>query len=194
MRILVASNNPGKVAEFRTILGGVVDVVTPNEFPELSGFDVEESGSTYQENSELKARGFAEKSGLVSIADDSGLEIAALEGKPGVHSKRFFSGSDDDRNAHILKLLEGVEDRSARFVCGITIYFPETAQAEYFVGVVPGKISTEITSGEGFAYDRIFIPKGYEATFAQLGVAIKNQQSHRGRALEKAKLFFQNNT
>ena len=153
--------------------------------------DVAETGDTYRENSQLKAQAFAEKSGLMSIADDSGLEIKALNGKPGVHSKRFFPGSDDDRNQHILDVLRDAPDRSAQFVCGISIAYPNSSRVEYFEGVIPGSISTELTSGEGFAYDKIFIPEGYEKTYAQLGVEIKNQRSHRGLALEQVKSFFQ---
>lgn len=221
MKIVVASNNAGKVAEFQAVLGDLVAISVPKDFPQLNDFDVEEVGETYHENAALKATGFAQVVQLPCVSDDSGLEVTALDNQPGLHSKRFFPGSDDDRNEQILKLLKDQTDRSAHFVCVIALAIPadselfasalavqdgyeapasqtgsvkfETTDSHtiaYFQARVPGVIANQAIEGEGFAYDKIFIPDGYEKTYSQLGVEVKNKISHRGQALALVKDFF----
>lgn len=221
MKIIVASNNAGKVAEFQAVLGDLVTVSVPKDFSQLNDFDVEEVGQTYHENAALKALGFAQVVKLPCLSDDSGLEVAALGNKPGLHSKRFYPGSDNDRNEQILKLLKDQIDRSAHFVCVIALAIPadsglfsaalavqdtyevsasptgsvkfESTQTHfiaYFQARVPGVICNQAIEGEGFAYDKIFVPDGYEKTYSQLGVEVKNKISHRGQALALVRDFF----
>lgn len=221
MKIVIASNNAGKVSEFQAVLGDLITISVPNEFPELSNFDVDEVGSSYHENAALKAKGFAEVVHVPCISDDSGLEIAALDNKPGLHSKRFFPGSDDARNEQILSLLKNQSDRTAHFVCVIALAIPNSSElfsqvmnlqdvysmpesqsgsckfettdshiVVYFQARVPGSISQKAVDGEGFAYDKIFIPQDYDQTYSQLGIEVKNKISHRGQALALVKDFF----
>jgi XTP/dITP diphosphohydrolase len=219
-KVVVASNNAGKVTEFQAVLSDLVAISIPKNFSELDNFDVEEVGTTYHENAALKAVGFSKIVQLPCVSDDSGLEVTALDNQPGLHSKRFFPGSDDDRNAQILKLLENKEDRSAHFVCVIALVIPagtelfaaslsaqdsyaapdsqpgsvtfkttDSHMTAYFQARVPGTISEESISGQGFAYDKIFIPDGYEKTYSQLGTEVKNKISHRGQALALVRDF-----
>ncbi len=193
--ILIATRNQGKIREIRTLLGEVgVDVVTPDAAGIADDFDVEETGDTFEQNAELKAKAFANAAvdKYVTLADDSGLCVNALGGDPGVHSKRFFSGTDSDRCEHILKLLSEKKDRSAYFIAVLCMYDPKKEQPEFFEGRVTGHIAFHKKGQSGFGYDPIFIPDGFDQTFAQLGPEIKNTLSHRARALEKMKKFFYN--
>mgnify|MGYP001167420690 CR=1 FL=1 len=191
MNILIASQNGGKQLEVRSFLEDVAKIVVPQDFPELRDFDVDETGSSYEENALLKARGFAVKSGLPSLSDDTGIEIMALDGQPGIHSKRFFSGSDVDRNNKILDSLKDAPDRSAKFMCAMALVDPVSGSEQVFKAVVDGKIALQMEHGEGFAYDMIFIPDGYDKTYSQLGLEIKNKIGHRGRALALVKKYLQ---
>lgn len=191
-KLLIASNNPGKIAEVTAILTDF-SVVTPSEVGIPKEFDPEETGTTFEENSLIKAQAFAEESGLLSLADDSGLEVDALDGRPGVYSKRY--GDDDaHRNQKLLSELTDVpvNKRTARFVCAMTIYDPATKKHTTVRGTVEGKIATKIKGKQGFGYDPVFIPDEIpgDQTFSELGVGEKNKISHRARALEKIKQTF----
>lgn len=187
MKLLVATNNQGKQKEFRRILGSIgVELVFPEDVG-LGELEVEETGSTFRENALLKARQFAKKSKLLTIADDSGLEVKFLGDQPGANSKRFFPGSDGDRNNHLLSLMSQAvgEDREALFKTVLCLFNPNTNEAYYFEGIYRGVIAMEANGNEGFGYDPIFIPEGETKTSAQLGLEYKNQHSHRYLAIKK---------
>lgn len=186
-RVILASGNKKKIRELSAILHRFgMDVVTKDE----AGFqdvDPEENGTTYEENSMIKARAIMELSGEITIADDSGLEVRYLNGAPGIHSARYAgeNGSEADRNRKLLKELEGVplEERDARFVTVITMLYPD-GRTIIARGECPGHIGLALAGEGGFGFDPLFIPDGYSETFAQLGVDVKNMISHRARALE----------
>lgn len=189
-QLLIASNNPGKISEIKHIFAELHLQLLTSEDIDLIDFDVEETGTTFQENALLKARSFAQKTGLPTLADDSGLSVDALAGQPGVYSKRY--GTDDDhRNSKLLKELKDIKDphRTARFTAVVCVYNPETKDHFCEEGSVEGKIAHEVRKkgDQGFGYDPLFIPdeiKG-DQTFAQLGPQVKNTISHRSRALGK---------
>ncbi|MGH2446183.1 MAG: RdgB/HAM1 family non-canonical purine NTP pyrophosphatase [Candidatus Limnocylindria bacterium] len=182
-RLLVATNNPGKQAEFRRLLAGVgAEIVTPDEI----GLElvVEEPYDTYAENAAAKADAFARSSGLVSIADDSGIEVAALDWGPGVRSARWGQGRNAER---LVEALVGVTDRRARMVCAIALAVPAepAPEVEIFTGTVEGSVAPEPRGVGGFGYDPIFLlPSG--KTTAELPEAEKDRISHRGRAVGAA--------
>lgn len=181
--ILLGSSNPGKLREYREILGGLdVDLVTPGDLDPVPP-EPDEDAATFAENASSKARGYAAVSGLQTIADDSGLEVFALRGAPGVRSRRFFgeNASPEERNAKLLALLDGVTDRSARFVCVTALASPD-GHVELFEGEVHGEIA-EVPRGEaGFGYDPVFVIAGDGRTMAELPPAEKHRVSHRGLA------------
>lgn len=191
--ILVASRNPGKLAELRAMLGGGVRWVGLGDFPEID--EIEEDGKTFAENARKKATGYAKASGLWTIADDSGLVVDALSGQPGVRSARFSGAKDADRTlidhkniAKVLKLLEGVprEKRTARFVCCLCLASPEEVLAEV-EGRLEGHIGQQEVGENGFGYDPIFFVPELDKTVAQLTREEKNAISHRGNAIRKLK-------
>jgi XTP/dITP diphosphohydrolase len=186
-QLLFATFNPGKLSEVRHILADVVRVVSPAELSEVVLGDVEETGSTFAENALLKAQAALLEAKMPALADDSGLEVEALQGAPGVHSKRFISGSDHDRNAHLLKLMENHTNRRARFVTVLCLATPQ--ETLYFEGELQGTISLECRGTAGFGYDSLFIPDGFDQTLGELGSEVKNRISHRSKALEKVKKY-----
>lgn len=188
MRLLVATTNPGKQRELKEILGRF-DLVVPQEIAAVQNLSVEESGATFQENALLKAEGFALKSGLKTVADDSGICVDALDGFPGVQSARWHPGQSRERVQALLDKIKNETNRSARFVCVICLYDPSTKEARYFTGEVTGTLSTELRGSGGFDYDYIFIPAGQTQTYAELGSEFKNKSSHRKLALEKLKTY-----
>jgi XTP/dITP diphosphohydrolase len=185
MEILLATQNKGKIKEIQEMLSGLpFTVIVPD-----SDFDVEETGTTFEENARLKAKAFSEQFGnKLALADDSGLVVDALEGRPGVYSKRYGS-SDQDRNTKLLSELEQIDDekRSARFISVIALF--GQGIDEVFEGRVEGKIAKSIRGNQGFGYDPIFIPEGYEQTFGELGSEVKNTLSHRAMALKQVLEF-----
>ena len=188
-RLLIATNNPGKVAEFRQMLDGCGwELVTPGEL----GIDleVEESGQAYAENATMKAVSFAEASGLLALADDSGIEVDALDGQPGVFSARYagVDRTDEERVEALLEELAGVpdEERTARFRCVIAIAGPEGA-VELMEGTVEGRIAREPRGENGFGYDPVFLLPERGLTTAELPPEEKNAISHRGVAARKAR-------
>lgn len=185
-QLLVATGNAGKLAEFRNLLGGDgFEIVGLDSFANIT--EVEENGTTFAENSRLKAISYASQTGMIAIADDSGLEIEALGGRPGVHSARYLGDVTFDlRMESILSDLaaKGVE-RNARFVCCISIADPSGKIVAQEDGICEGVIAYEKRGNNGFGYDPIFIPNGFENTFGELNDAIKNKISHRSVAISK---------
>ena len=185
VRLLIGSTNPGKLAEYRELLAGLdLELVTPAD---LGGFpEPPEDAAGYRENAIGKALAYQHASGLLTVADDSGLEVAALRGAPGVRSRRFF-GEDAttvERNARLLVLLDGVADRSARFVAVVALARPD-GRVETFDGEVRGEIATAPRGADGFGYDPLFIIAEDGRTMAEVPREEKNRISHRGLAAAK---------
>jgi len=189
--LLIATNNPGKVRELQALLGNLdIQLVTPAEIGIV--LEVEETGQTYAENAALKATAFGQASGLLTLADDSGLEVDALEGQPGLHSRRFSpmpGATDADRRQYLLaKLASKPRPWTARFRCSIAIREPRQAQRPmpyiyYAHGTCPGEIIPEERGTNGFGYDPIFHLAELEKTMAELTMEEKNRLSHRARAI-----------
>ncbi len=179
LRLVLASANPDKAAEIARLLAGFEIVPRPTEVP-----DVDETGASLEENARLKARALAAATGEAAVADDTGLEVVALGGAPGVRSARYAgSGATyDDNVAKLLGALEGVADRRARFRTVAMACFPDGTEV-MAEGAVPGTITTERRGSGGFGYDAVFAPEGGGGrTFAQMAPDEKNAVSHRGRA------------
>lgn len=199
MKIVFATNNPNKLQEIRDILGERFEIVSLQEIG--CHEDIPETGETLQENALLKAKYVAEHYGLDCFADDTGLEVEALHGAPGVHSARYAEGTDHNSEANMQKLLHELQDkenRKARFRTVIALLqHPKNQQEEniknaftapeihYFEGRIDGIIAKEKRGNAGFGYDPLFIPNGYQQSFAELGETIKNHISHRAQAVEK---------
>ncbi|NMA02588.1 MAG: XTP/dITP diphosphatase [Clostridia bacterium] len=187
-KLVIATTNSGKLKEFEKLLTSLeVEIFSLKDFPEIG--EIVEDGKTFAENALLKARTVSEKTGLVSLADDSGLEVDFLEGQPGVNSARF-SGipTDDTRNNNKLLNLLGdlpLERRTARFKCAIAIVIPDKREM-VVEGICEGLILKELRGEGGFGYDPLFYLPLYDQTFAQLDIEIKNKISHRGQATKKA--------
>ena len=190
MKIVFATNNAHKLREIREILGTRFEVVSLSDIG--CHEDIPETGSTLEENASQKSHYVADHYGLPCFADDTGLEVEALGGAPGVHSARYAEGTDHDSKANMAKLLrelQGEDNRKARFRTVISLLEPDTEQGGWkehrFEGEVRGTIATEKHGHEGFGYDPLFVPEGYEESFAQLGEEVKNRISHRARAVRK---------
>ena len=186
--LLIATNNAGKVRELASLLAGV-----PMKLKNLAGLDgiceIEETGSTFRENAEIKAAGYAMQSGVWSLADDSGLEVAALGAAPGVYSNRYAGegASDAAKMRKILDQLAAVPDaaRDARFVCAMSIA-DDTGKIVFTAeGSCPGTLANQPRGTNGFGYDPIFVPDGFDRTFGELSGDIKQQISHRARAIKE---------
>lgn len=182
--ILAATSNAHKIREMNEILAPTgIHLLSPDD---LGGIpDVVEDGSTFSENAVKKACEVAQATGYTVIADDSGLEVEALAGAPGVFSARYAGeGGNDGRNvAKLLRNLDGVDNRRARFVCVIAVASPEGLIGTA-AGEVKGRIIDEPCGEGGFGYDPVFVPDGEDLTFAQLPAETKNSMSHRKRALQ----------
>jgi len=199
MKIVFATNNPNKLQEIRDILGERFEIVSLQDIG--CHEDIPETGETLQENALLKAKYVAEHYDLDCFADDTGLEVEALHGAPGVHSARYAEGTDHNSEANMQKLLHELQDkenRKARFRTVIALLqHPKNQQEEniknaftapeihYFEGRIDGIIAKEKRGNAGFGYDPLFIPNGYQQSFAELGETIKNHISHRAQAVEK---------
>lgn len=187
-KLLIATHNPGKVAELSDMLSALpLTLISLAHFPDI--IPVEETGLTFAENSRLKALEYSRRTGFLALADDSGLEVAALDGRPGVLSARY-GGDDVPFSAKIVKLLgelAGTEDteRRARFVCSISIAAAGGNIVFESEGICEGTIAAEPRGTGGFGYDPIFIPAGYDRTFGELSEWSKNKISHRARAFEQ---------
>ena len=197
MKIVFATNNKHKLDEIRDILGPSFEVLSLNDLG--CHDDIPETGSTLEENARQKAQYIYDKYHCNVFADDTGLEVEALGGEPGVYSARYAAIKDPNAESHdseanmttLLKELQGKDNRKARFRTVISlILIPPTGgqggcQCDLFSGIVEGEIIRERRGGEGFGYDPIFQPTGYDKTFAELGHDIKNKISHRANAVAK---------
>ena len=186
--MLIATNNSGKVEEYRRLLGYLpVELTTPSN--EGVTEEPDETGDTFEENALIKARFYSEATGLPALADDSGIEVDALNGEPGVRSARYggLQASDDDRNKLLLSRLSNVpwEKRTARFRCVVAMVWPGDRD-ETFQGACQGFISFESSGQKGFGYDPLFYYPNFDKTFGQVDAEAKDSVSHRGIAARKA--------
>ena len=183
MKIVFATNNAHKLSEVSALLGNDFELVTLREVGITE--DIPETGATLDENASIKARYVYERTGLNCFADDTGLEVEALDGAPGVHSARYATDGHDftANNRKLLRELEGKVNRKARFRTVISLIVDGIErQVE---GIVKGEITTSESGAEGFGYDPLFMPEGYDRTFAEMSAEEKNTISHRGRAVAK---------
>jgi XTP/dITP diphosphohydrolase len=189
VKLLVATNNSGKVKEYKDLLAGLPLELT---YPAQEGLDIEvaETGGSFAENATLKATAYARASGLLTLADDSGLEVDALGGEPGIRSARYAGSgaSDEKRYQLLLEKLQGVpwEERTARFRCVIAVVTPE-GQIHTAEGTCEGIIALVPKGEHGFGYDPVFYFPEYGMTMAELPPETKNRISHRARAMQGAR-------
>lgn len=186
-KILIATTNQGKIEEIRNLVKGLPAVfLSLSEVPDIP--EVVEDGTTFEENALKKARTMAQSTGMVTLADDSGLCVDALNGRPGVHSARYAGedASDEDKYRRILAEMQDVPDsqRSARFECALALVAPD-GEERLFRGVCKGLITRAPRGSSGFGYDPIFYFEDAGCTFAEMDRESKNQVSHRGRALRQ---------
>lgn len=189
MKIVLATGNKGKVSELRAIIQSD-DIITMKE----AGFqgEITEDGNTFEENALIKARAVSTALSCVAVADDSGIEVYALDMRPGIYSARYAGegASDEDRNRKLLCELSGKDDMRARYVCAAAVCFPDGR--EYVCrGEVAGKIVRDAEGDGGFGYDPIFVPDGFAKTMAQLTPEEKNAISHRAKAFNKLKDYLE---
>lgn len=183
-RLILATRNAHKTAEIRAMIGDRYEVLDATAFPALPAID--ETGTTFLENARLKAEGISREIAGLVLSDDSGLEVDALDGAPGVWSSSFGGeeGNHPKNNERLLREMAGKTDRVARFRC--TMVLAENGETlASFEGAVEGSIIDERRGSGGFGYDPMFVPTGYDGTFSELGDEVKNQLSHRARALAK---------
>lgn len=190
IRMVLASQNKHKLEEIRNILEDLnIELLSMDEVG-LGDLEIVEDGETFEANSMKKAVTVMEKTNTIAIADDSGLSVDYLDGRPGVYSARFAgeNATDDDNNKKLLKMLDGVlsKERNGKFISVISLAFPDGRRLSVR-GECNGIIGLEEKGTNGFGYDPLFIVPEYEKTFAELGSEIKNSISHRAKALEKFK-------
>lgn len=178
--IVIATNNQGKIKEFKKILSNynVLSLKDINYTKEII-----EDGSSFEENAIIKAREISLATNQIAIADDSGLEVFALNGMPGIYSARYAGNhSDRENNELLIKNMQGIEDRTAQFVCVICIYYPN---GRYYIskGICNGEITNEPKGNNGFGYDPYFFVSEYNKTMAELSIEEKNSISHRSKAI-----------
>lgn len=182
IELVFATNNAHKLEEVQAIVGDKFDLKTLNDINCQD--DIPETGVTFQENAQQKTDYLVNKYGYYCFGDDSGLEIDALNGEPGVYSARYSGSRDMEKNIDlVLEKLSAVEDRTARFKTVISLYLNEMQL--FFEGAIEGKIIEERRGEKGFGYDPIFIPNGYDVTFAEMSAEEKNTISHRSIAVSK---------
>lgn len=189
MKILVASKNKKKLTELEQILSDVLsdfELISLNEFPEIEA--PEENGKTFLENAIIKAKYYSAKTNLPTIADDSGLMVFALDFRPGVYSARYGEGLSDPEKCKMLlnemKEFENPEERKARFVSAVVFVKPDGSSL-FTIGTCDGYITKELRGTNGFGFDPIFMPEGYDKTYAELPPEIKNKISHRAKSLNE---------
>lgn len=189
MKLILASNNAKKLKELKAILSDM-DVELLSQSEAGCDFEVDETGTTFEENAYLKAAAVVNATGVTAIADDSGLMVSALGGEPGVYSARYAPGghdaSDTEKCEYLLYKMKDADDRSAKFATSICCIFPN-GDIIRTSGECRGEILREMHGEGGFGYDPVFKPEGYDMTMAQLGTEVKNQISHRANALREFK-------
>lgn len=187
--LVLATSNAGKVEELRSLLAELPIELIPAT--ELAGApEVNENARSLEGNALKKAWAFHDRTGHAALADDTGLEVDALDGEPGVHTARYAGAhaTPDDNKRHLLKQMDGIEDRSARFRT-VVAFVDGEGTAHTFEGTCVGTITTEERGTGGFGYDPLFRPSDHEQTFAEMSAAEKNEISHRARALDSAYQF-----
>lgn len=183
MKVILASNNKNKIKEIKVLFENTdIEIVSLKEV----GFndEIEENGKTFSENALIKAKTIYDIYKIPVISDDSGLEVDALNGEPGVYSARWSGQGDEANNDKLLKLMEGVENRKANYACVICYYNGES-EAKFFEGKCYGEIGFERYGTGGFGYDPLFILEGKKDTFATISLEEKNKMSHRSIAIKK---------
>ncbi len=188
-QIVLATKNKGKIKEFSRLLADVeVEIMGMDSFPHI--VPVEETGATFAENAILKAKQVAEETGLIAIADDSGLAVDCLDGAPGVYSARYAGehGDDGANNHKLLEIMKNIpaERRQGRFHCAIAISLPGGQKTTVVEDVCQGSIAYKEEGDNGFGYDPLFIPDGFKKTMGQMEEDEKNKISHRAKAVAKA--------
>jgi XTP/dITP diphosphohydrolase len=183
-KLVIATNNAHKLQEIAAILGDEIELLS---LKDIRCFDeIPETAETLEGNALMKARYIRDRFGMDCFADDTGLEVEALHGAPGVYSARYAGGEGHDSEANMQKLLkelQGETNRAARFRTVIALLMD--GEEHLFEGIVNGSIIEEKRGAAGFGYDPLFVPTGYDATFAELGEEVKNQISHRARAVQQ---------
>ncbi|MFH1710430.1 MAG: XTP/dITP diphosphatase [bacterium] len=186
--LIIATKNKGKVREIKHVLKPLGSkILSLLDLPKMP--DIKETGKTFEENAVRKAKTIAKKTKELVLADDSGLEVKAMKGKPGIRSARYAGPNPTTIRLcrKLLKEMKDRKDRRARFVCVIVIAGPKKLRT--VKGICSGSITLEMKGRHGFGYDPIFVPDGYNKTFAQMPLKLKNKISHRGKALQKAKAY-----
>jgi XTP/dITP diphosphohydrolase len=197
LQIVIASKNIGKIEEIKSCTSGLpkVEWLTFQDFKDFPG--IREKGSSFLENAELKAKAISQYTGMLTLADDSGLEVEFLRGRPGVRSSRY-AGEDasdkENRNRLMAELrdVKNISDRRARFVCSMVLWEPKKGSIFKARGSCSGYIGFKEKGTGGFGYDCIFVPSGYDRTMAQLDREEKNRISHRGKAIRAVCEFIVN--
>lgn len=187
MKIVLASRNKKKIAELQTLLGEYIEGIEILSLDDVGILgEIEENGNSFSENALIKARAAA-SSGYIGIGDDSGLEVDALGGAPGIYSARYAGGHGDDEanNQLLLKNLEDKTDRSARFVCALACVYPDGREDICVIGKAEGEIISEYRGAGGFGYDPLFYFPPLGKTFGELSAEEKNRVSHRSDAIRK---------
>ena len=188
--LVFATNNKHKLEEVQALMGDKFQLKTLEEIGCFE--DIPETGNTFEANASQKSRFIYEKFGLSCFSDDSGLEVDALNGEPGVFSARYSGSRDSETNLQlVLDKLQGKAERSARFRCVISLIL--NGQEYFFDGSVEGEITKERSGNAGFGYDPIFRPNGFDVTFADMNSGEKNSISHRGKAIEQLVNFLKDN-
>ena len=186
LQLLIATKNTGKIKELKELLGDFpIKLRSLNEFPDVE--EPEEAGATFAENAALKAQSYALQTGLFALADDSGLSVKALNGAPGVFSARYAGAdaTDAEKINKLLRELDNIQERRAEFVCAMAIA-DENGEIQHLTeGICAGKIALTSSGTNGFGYDPVFIPDGFEQTFGELSDKVKQEISHRARAIKK---------
>ena len=186
MKIVLASRNKKKIKELQTLLGEYIEGIEILSLDDVGIYgEIEENGSSFTENALIKASAAA-KSGYIGVGDDSGLEVYALDGAPGIYSARYAGEHGDDaaNNELLLKNLEGVSERGARFVCAIACVFPDGSEPVSVFGTAQGEIISEYRGEGGFGYDPLFYYPQLDKTFGELTAEEKNKISHRSAAIK----------
>jgi XTP/dITP diphosphohydrolase len=189
-KLFIGSKNKGKISEIKSVLKPLkLEILSFYDYDNI--IDIEETGNTYHENALIKAKGFYNQVKIPVITDDSGLEVNVIDNQPGVYSARYAGINATDKD-NIEKLLNTIsnsnqQNKSARFICIIVYY--DGQEEKYFEGICSGKITEFPRGDKGFGYDPVFIPDGYNITFAEMEETLKNKISHRAIALQKLRDF-----